>query len=126
MPDEEIIVTEDPTPEPTPEPTPVARTMLDDVKLALRITTDAFDYELSDLIVGALMDLGVAGVLNPVEETDEDESGLDPLMKRAVITYCKMHFGQPDDYDRLKKSYDEQKAQLSTCTGYTVWTGLTS
>ena len=24
----------------------------------------------------------------------------------------------PDDYDRLKRSYDEQKAQLITCTGY--------
>ena len=32
-------------------------------------------------------------------------------------------FGEPDEYDRLKKSYDEQKAQLSTCTGYTDWGG---
>jgi hypothetical protein len=45
------------------------------------------------------------------------------LVKRAVITYCKMHFGEPDGYDRLKASYDEQKAQLSTCTGYTDWLG---
>lgn len=87
--------------------------MLDKVKLALRITTDAFNCEIEQLIAAAQLDLGVAGVEVPVV--------LDPLVSLAVITYCKMNFGQPDDYDRLKKSYDEQKAQLATCTGYTEW-----
>ena len=87
--------------------------MLSKVKLALRIVTNVFDSELSDLISAALLDLGVAGV------TETSES--DALIVRAVITYCKMNFGQPDDYDRLKASYDEQKAQLATCTGYTDW-----
>jgi hypothetical protein len=32
-----------------------------------------------------------------------------------------MSFGLPEDYDRLKRSYDEQKAQLSNATGYTDW-----
>lgn len=82
-------------------------------KLALRITTDAFDDELNALLDAALLDLGVAGVEPPSE--------VDPLVKLACITYVKMHFGQPDDYDRLKKSYDEQKAQLVTATGYTDW-----
>lgn len=86
---------------------------LADVRLALRITTDAFDKELSDLMSAAEMDLGIAGVTN----TSTD----DPLVRRAVITYVKLHFGQPDDYDRLKRSYDEQKAQLATATGYTNW-----
>ena len=90
--------------------------MLDKVKLALRITTDAFNCEIEQLIAAAQLDLGVAGVEVPVV--------LDPLVSLAVITYCKMNFGQPDDYDRLKKSYDEQKAQLATATGYTNW-GLT-
>lgn len=95
--------------------------MLDDVKLALRITTNAFDSELSGLISAGVADLGVAGV------TEDDTS--DPLVKLAVTTYCKMHFGDPETngvssrYDRLKRSYDEQKAQLVTCTGYTEWTG---
>lgn len=88
--------------------------MLEKVKLALRITTDAFNSELSDLIDAALLDMGIAGVTN-----DDTQ---DALIIRAVITYCKMHFGQPDDYDRLKSSYDEQKAQLSMATGYTTWT----
>lgn len=89
--------------------------MLEAVKLALRITTDAFDSELNDLIGAALIDLKQAGVSN-VDTTD-------PMIKRAVITFCKLNFGQPDDYDRLKKAYDEQKAQLGMATGYTTWTG---
>ena len=87
--------------------------MLEQVKLALRISTTAYDSELTYLIDAAKLDLGIAGVVLPEE--------LDALVQRAVITYCKMSFGLPEDYDRLKRSYDEQKAQLSTCTGYTEW-----
>ena len=87
--------------------------MLEKVKMALRITTDAFNDELNDLIAAAQQDLGIAGVVLPDE--------LDEVCRKAVITYCKMSFGLPEDYDKLKRSYDEQKAQLSTATGYTDW-----
>lgn len=89
--------------------------MLGYVKMALRITTTAYDQELLDMIEAAKLDLGVAGVIVPTE--------LDALVRRAIVTYCKVHFmGSADDeYDRLKRSYDEQKAQLSMCTGYTDW-----
>lgn len=93
--------------------------MLSKVKLALRITTDAFDSELTDLINAALLDLGIAGV------NEFDATTTDALVIRAVITYCKVHFGEPDEYDRLKASYDEQKAQLGMATGYTTWTDQT-
>jgi hypothetical protein len=83
------------------------------VKTALRISTDVFDDELGSLIDAAILDLGVAGVVVP--------ASIDSIVNLAVITYCKMNFGLPEDYDRLKRSYDEQKAQLSTCTGYTEW-----
>ena len=82
-------------------------------KLAGRITTTAFDPQISDLLAAALLDLGVAGVEVPEE--------LDPLVRRAAITYFLANFGSPEEYDRLKRSYDEQKAQLATCTGYTDW-----
>ena len=91
--------------------------MLEKVKLALRITTNAFDSELNDLIDAAKLDLGIAGVDIPDE--------IDAIVSRAITTYCKVNFGEPDDYDRLKASYDEQKAQLSMATGYTVWTDQT-
>lgn len=89
--------------------------MLSKVKLALRIATNAYDDELNGLIEAAKLDLGIAGVIVPAE--------LDAIVSLAIITYCKCHFGEPDEYDRLKASYDEQKAQLSMCTGYTEWTG---
>ena len=87
--------------------------MLEKVKLALRVVTSAFDEELTDMIAAARYDLGIAGVVIP-EEMNE-------LVTMAIITYCKMNFGIPEDYDRLKRSYDEQKAQMSNATGYTDW-----
>lgn len=89
--------------------------MLAKVKLALRLTTNAYDTDIQGLIDAAVQDLGIAGVILP--------SSLDAICERAVITYCKLHFlGLSDnEYDRLKASYDEQKAQLVTASGYTDW-----
>lgn len=87
--------------------------MLDNVKVALRITTDAFNDELMGLIEAAKIDLGIAGVVVPQKNS--------AIVERAIITYCKMSFGLPEDYDQLKRSYDEQKAQLSNATGFTDW-----
>ena len=88
-------------------------TLITAAKLAARITTTAFDDQVGMLLDAAMLDLGVAGVIVPTT--------LDALVKQAAITYFLMHFGQHDDYDRLKRSYDEQKAQLATCTGFTDW-----
>lgn len=85
-------------------------TMLDYVMMALRLTTQAYEPELLDLIEAAKQDLGIAGVVIPKE--------MDAIVRRAIVTYCKMMFYKEFD---LKDSYDEQKAQLSTCTGYTEW-----
>lgn len=90
--------------------------LLEKVRNALRISVSdnaAINDELTDLIEAAKLDLGIAGVVLPEE--------LDTLVEKAIKTYCKMSFGLPEDYDRLKRSYDEQKAQLSTATGYTSW-----
>lgn len=89
--------------------------LLAKVKVALAVATDAYDAELTSLIQAAQQDLGIAGVVLPDE--------LDALCERAVITYCKVNFSSLSDgeYDRAKRSYDEQKAQLSMATGYTDW-----
>ena len=91
-------------------------TILEKVKLALRITTDDFDTELTDMINACLLDLGIAGVT----ETDTTNA----LLIRAICTYCKYHFGDINGVEmleRLKASYDEQKAQMQMATGYTNW-----
>lgn len=92
--------------------------MLDLVKKALRITTNSFNDELNHLIDSALIDLGFGGAMPEVLVVTTDT---DPIIAQAIITYCKMNFGLPEDYDRLKRSYDEQKAQLGTATNYTDW-----
>ena len=91
-------------------------TILSKVKVALRIATDDFDAEITDLINACLLDLGIAGV------TENDTTNA--LIIRAVITYCRANFGDAngvEQYDRLKASYDEQKAQMQMATGYTDW-----
>lgn len=90
--------------------------MLELVKMALRITTNAFDDELTQLISSAVIDLGFGGMVDTITVQNADS-----VVKQAIITYCKMNFGLPEDYDRLKRSYDEQKAQLGTATNYTDW-----
>lgn len=95
--------------------------MLDRVKLALLISEDDFDTELSNDIEAATRDLGIAGVEGLTVSTDTN----DAIVIQAIITYCAYQFelmhGSLDRSAAYKKSYDEQKAQLGMSTGYTVW-----
>lgn len=88
-------------------------TMLANVKAAMRITVTAYDAEITSLINAAVLDLGIAGITVP--------DAIDALVTRAIITYCRCNFGSPDDYDRLKAAYDEQKAQLQMSSNYHIW-----
>lgn len=85
--------------------------LLDAIKLALRITVNDYDDELLSLIDAGKRDLEIAGVV--YLDTDDE------LLRRALITYCRVHFGSPPDYDRVKAAYDEQKAQLMVASPYT-------
>lgn len=99
-------------------------TILSKVKVALRIVTNDFDTEITDLINAALLDLGIAGItVDNLIVVSTTGNTYNDLLQRAIITYCKANFGDASDgeYDRLKASYDEQKAQMQMATGYTVW-----
>lgn len=85
--------------------------LLEAVKMAMRIKTDAYDTGILQLIQACIKDIGIVGV-DFTADTD------DALLIQAVITYCRLNFGTPTDYDRLKASYDEQKSQLISCSGY--------
>lgn len=87
--------------------------LIDKVREACRVKTTDLDGELTDLINSAKLDLGIAGVIIP--------SPNDELVETAIKTYCKMHFGLPENQEWLEKSYKEQKQQLQTATGYTDW-----
>lgn len=98
--------------------------MLEKCKLALRISTDVFDDELLDLIAAGIDDIKHAGpqfeysYTAATQTTHADYTINDKLASRAVITYVRMMFGSPADYDRLKASYDEQKGQLRESSDY--------
>lgn len=90
--------------------------MLNDVKDALRISGDDLNTEIQDLIDSAKADLKLSGV---------HESKLldtDPLIKRAVIVYCKAHFGYDDPKvaERFEASYWSLKTHLTLSAEYTV------
>ena len=97
--------------------------LLDKVKVACRVTSTAYDEELNDLILAAFADIGITDV-KPELLTFGNEK---PLIIKAVITYCKLNFGfvqlEDHQYNRLKASYDEQKAQLLMSSDYTNWGG---
>jgi uncharacterized phage protein (predicted DNA packaging) len=88
--------------------------MLADVKIALRISNSAFDAEINDLIAAARQDLILSGV-SPIKAN----SNLDPLIRRAIVTYVKAHFGYDNpDAERLMMAYDRLKMHLTLAGDY--------
>ncbi len=86
--------------------------MLSDAKQVLRVTNDAMDTEIADLIEAAKLDLSTSGI--KVIETD-------PLIKRAINLYCKAHFGYDNpDAPRFADSYKMLKIHLSFSLDYQV------
>lgn len=84
--------------------------LIDSVKMALRVTGSEFDDEITILIHAGKAELHMLGIT--------DLTDTDPLFRMAVVTYCRIHFGEPSDFERLKRIYDEQKAQLMTAYTY--------
>lgn len=97
--------------------------LLEDVKVALRVGHDATDPEIQDLIAAAIFDMANKGIstkwlgVDPMGVTfalgSVDEYALPVMAKRAVITYAKAHYGYDnDDADRLMKAYDSMLCSL--------------
>lgn len=87
--------------------------MLDKVKDALRVSGDDLNEEIQDLIDAAKADLALSGVNK--DKIIED----DPLIKRAIILYCKAHFGYDDMGERFTESYESLKRHLALSAEYT-------
>ena len=89
--------------------------MLNDIKDVLRVSGDDLDTEINDLIDSAKADLILSGV-NQSKIKDDD-----PLIKRAVILYCKANFGydEPKIADRFQVAYNSLKHHLTLSSEYT-------
>lgn len=105
--------------------------MLKEAKRVCGTSDMEFDDEIASLIEAGAMDLKhfagvkVDGILFSRQENAQGEIVVtdlctleDPLIKRAIFTYCKMNFRNPPDYDKLLAAYDMQKAQLQSASGY--------
>lgn len=88
--------------------------MLQDIKDALRVNGDDLNNEILDLIESAKADLILSGV-NKDKVIDTD-----PLIKRAIIVYCKANFGYDDVNmaERFEQSYISLKHHLTLSTEY--------
>lgn len=89
--------------------------MLNAIKLALRISTNAFDSEIQTLIDAAIAEMAGLGVTAATSTTT------DPQIISAVVAYCKWQFGNNEDADRWRDIYHIKLGQLKTMTGYTDW-----
>lgn len=80
--------------------------LVDDVRSALRIKSQSMDTEINDLIAACKLDLTTGGVVKTLET--------DPLIKRAIIIYCKANFGMGNpESERLTQCYEQLKTQLA-------------
>ena len=79
--------------------------LLDDIKVALRVTTNAMDNEVTTLMNAALYDMRRVGV-DPGLLTLSDGNLENAFVKQAVTVYCKAHFGYDNaEAYRLDESY---------------------
>ena len=87
-------------------------TLLDAVKLSLRISTAAFDAELEELIGACRLDLKMKGVHN----IDDNEN----LTRQAVKLYCRANFANGDTKERelYADRYEKLAAAMSLCAFY--------
>lgn len=84
--------------------------MLEEVKMSLRISNNAYDNEIQNLIDACKSDLETSGVAPSYFKEDNYRA----LIKQAVITYCKAQFGfDNQDAIRLNESYELLKQKLS-------------
>ncbi len=88
--------------------------MLTEIKLALRITSSAYDDEISSIIEACKLDLKLAGV------TALDELNPDALIVRAITLYAKANFGFNSDSEKYQRSYDMLKTSLSLAGDYNL------
>lgn len=89
--------------------------MLEKIKLALRFDDNYLDSEIQDTIDAAKADLKLSGILeNKIIDTD-------PLIIRAVKTFCKAEFSTDDkEAERYRDSYKMIKIHLLLSIDYTV------
>ncbi len=85
------------------------------VKLQKMWTTSTFDELIKSKAQAAMSDMASIGI----------PELSDPLYREAIVIYCVMNLGKidPQEYDRLKRAYDEMRSQMQTAATAKRYTG---
>lgn len=84
-------------------------TLKDDVKVALRVGSNAYDSEIDGLIAAAKSDLERVGIKNHLINQQE----VNPLVKQAIVLYAKANFGYDNNEAmRFMNSYHQTVCDL--------------
>lgn len=95
--------------------------ILDDVKTALRVSTDdaGITAQLNRLIAEAKLDLCRTADISNAAVAEPDA-----LVEGAIICYCGYIWTtDPEEKDRLKDCYADYKAKLAMSSAYGTYTG---
>ena len=87
--------------------------LIDDVRRALRIKSEAFDAEIKTLIEACKIDMAMAGV-SRISEAD-------PTFMTACMQYCKANFGQDTEVstrERWGKCYRALRDSMALSKEY--------
>ena len=80
--------------------------LLDDIRLALRLSTDVMDSEVQMFVDAALYDMERVGVNPDLLLVDEDDNLPNAFVRNAVTCYCKAQYGYDNaEADRFDESY---------------------
>ena len=93
--------------------------LVDDIKLSLRIVTDDFDPEIRALADAAMADMERVGVRPELLELDDDGNLLrrNALVWQAVVAFCKSRFGFDNgDAGRFEDAYYRTVVDLMNST----------
>ena len=111
--------------------------MLKEAMHKVGATDMEYAQEVADLLDAAYLDLTTAGVVidgvvdititesedqqtgETTWDVDDDSTIEDKLVLQAMMTYARMNFRSPADYDRLAASYDLQLKKLANTDRYT-------
>lgn len=83
--------------------------LMDDVKVALRVKSSATDSEIRALVDAALADMARVGVDSGLLDREKP----DPLVKSAVLCFCKARYGYDnEDAARFEAAYRQTVIDL--------------
>ena len=89
--------------------------IVDMLKQALRVKTDAFNDEIEHLVIACSNDLALSGVMVGTGTAWDNSVGYTnkgSLTLQAYILYAKAYFGYSQDSEKYKNAYEQLKISL--------------